>query len=274
MAMEEKEHMKEEPTDNSGTQPASGGQEEESASRMDAAKAFFRALHAGGETAAPDFGKSENEHSGGRGPCPSCQRFEAALGEAEQKAAEADSLYRRMAADFDNYRRRIDREREDFQAAGIQKAVEAMLPALDDMDRAQMSLNPDLPTEKVIESLSLVFSRITRCLEQMGVKPLSVVGVHFDPKFHEPVQEIPTSEYPDGVVMQELRRGYTFNDRVIRPALVNVASNTGEVASQTPDETPNAAAFDSSASEPKVYALSDFDDAADNQQSDALGDPS
>jgi len=279
MAMDEREQLKDD-TEQSGAQSApASGQEEDNAGRMDAAKAFFRALHAGGDAPAPDLGVAAGaEQTSGRstGPCPSCQRLESQVAETEQKAAESDGLYRRMAADFDNYRRRIDREREDFQAAGIQKAVEALLPALDDIDRAQSGLNAEMAPEKLMESLNLVFNRINRCLEQMGVKTLVVMGEHFDPKFHEPVQEVQTTEFPDGTVIHELRRGYTINDRVIRPALVNVAANSGGVqeAPQAPAEASEAASSESvgegglAANEaaPKIYDLSEFEDEEDKSK--------
>jgi molecular chaperone GrpE len=267
MAMDEREQVKEESDlEQSQQTQTAAGQEEENPSRLDAAKAFFRALHAGHDAPAdaPTNGSSGEPAGRSSGPCMSCQRMEAQVGEAEQRAVEAESLYKRMAADFDNYRRRIEREREEFQAIGTQKAVEVLLPALDDMDRAQTSLKPDTPTEKLIESLNLVFNRVTRCLEQMGVKTLSVVGEHFDPKYHEPVQEVETTEFPDGAVMQELRRGYTINDRVIRPALVNVAANSSGTVQSPPDggdeQSEPVQSEAAETQESKVYDLSEFDE--------------
>jgi molecular chaperone GrpE len=272
MAMDETEQLKEQSEQAKATKPAPG--EEESSSRLDAAKAFFRALHAGGETPSAEFGvEGQAGQPRSSGACPSCQRLETQVSEAEQKAAESDSLYRRMAADFENYRRRVDREREELQSVGIQKAAEMLLPALDDMDRAQSSLNSDTPPDKLLESLNLVFNRITRCLEQMGIKQLSVIGEHFDPKFHEPVQEIETTDFPDGAVMQELRRGYTINDKVIRPALVNVASNsTGSVRGAEPAQAVSA---EPAEGEPKVYDLSDFegDDEGGGGKGGQTGEP-
>ncbi|SRR5579875_688433 len=262
--------------DNEQQNAKDGGQDgtqkqaaEAEGSRMDQAKAFFRALHAGGESAPAEFGSGAAPEPAA-GPCPNCQRMEQQLAEAEQRAQEAEGLYRRMAADFENYRRRVDKEREEFQAAGVQRTVEALLPALDDIDRAMANLNADTPADKLMESLKLVFNRFTRCFEQMGVKAMSVVGEHFDPKYHEPVQEVPTTEFPDGSVIHELRRGYTLNDRVVRPALVNVASNAGEAQpapeapeavgeAHEPGAEERAADEGGNPKEPKVYDLSEFE---------------
>lgn len=203
-------------------------------SRVDAAKAFFRAMYAGDENVeAPQAEGSGARPSGGGGDvgsCRNCTGMEFALKEAEAKATEADSLYRRMAADFDNFRRRMEKQSEEAAAAGVRKAVEALLPALDDFDRAKTFLTPDTPADKLFEGFNLVFNRLLTSLETTGVKRIDALGELFDPRFHEPVQQVTTTEYPDGHVMQELRGGYLMHDKVIRPALVNVADNPNGAA--------------------------------------------
>ncbi len=195
---------------------------EEKESRMDAAKAFFRSMYAGDEPVVGD-----NAPSGETMATESrrVKELEHEIKELEQRAIDAENLYKRMAADFDNFRRRIEREREDFTNAGVRKAAVAIIPVLDDLDRAMLYLSPDTPTEKVIESFQLVANRVIHCLDQAGLKRLSTKGVLFDPHFHEPVQHIETTDAPDGTIVHELRAGYVLGDRVIRPALVNVALN-------------------------------------------------
>jgi molecular chaperone GrpE len=211
--------------DSQGSAEGSPESASDRTSRMNAAKAFYRAMYAGEDVDPQQFGMGMTpEHSERAGPCMNCQLLESQLNEAQQKASESENLYKRMAADFENYRRRIDREREEFQALGIQKAVEALLPALDDLDRARTSLGNVTDPKSIIESIGLVHTRFMRCLEQIGVKPLEVVGEPFDPRSHEPVQEIATSEFPEGSVIHELRRGYLAGQKVLRPALVNVAA--------------------------------------------------
>src|SRR5579883_3147791 len=143
---------------------------EEKGSRMDAAKAFFRAMYAGDEAPAT------NQPGGAESSSPADSRrvkeLEQQNKELEQKATEAENHYRRMAADFDNFRRRIEREREEFTNHGVRKAAEAIIPALDDLDRAIMYLSPESPAEKLFESFQLVCSRITQCLETAGLKRL------------------------------------------------------------------------------------------------------
>lgn len=210
--------------------------------RMNAAKAFYRAMYAGAEPDPEDFGLKDKASGGGggprdSGPCMNCQFLENQVKELEGKTTEAENLYKRMAADFENYRRRMDREREEFQALGIQRAVENLLPALDDLDMAQTRLKPDQDPKTLVESLKMVYARFGRCLEQIGIKQLEVIGTPFDPRLHEPVQEIATNEVPDGSVVHQLRAGYTFGEKVIRPSLVNVATKLeGEEAVPPPIE--------------------------------------
>lgn len=197
-------------------------------SRVNAAKAFYRAIYAGDDVAPDDFGMRTGDQPDGRFPsCPHCDSVSNQLAETETKASEVENLYKRMAADFDNYRKRTDREREELTGLGAQRAIEAILPALDDLDRAQSTFTPESEARKILESLKLIYGRFSRSLEQLGVKPMEVVGQPFDPKFHEPVQQIETSDFPDGAVMHDLRRGYLMKEKVIRPSLVNVATNSG-----------------------------------------------
>lgn len=194
--------------------------EEEKGTRMDAAKAFFRAMYAGDESA----GSSSSE---GGTDSRRVKELEQQVAMLEQKATEFENLYKRLAADFDNFRRRMERDKEEFANAGVRKAAEAIIPALDDLDRAQMYLNKDTPTEKLLESFQLISTRIMQCLEQAGLKRLNTSGgVLFDPRYHEPVQQIESETLPDQTIMHELRGGYMLGERVIRPALVNVALNT------------------------------------------------
>lgn len=232
---------------------------EDRANRMNAAKAFYRAMYAGEEVAPDDFGINgvatpppAPAHSG---PCPNCARLEAQAAEFEKQKNEAENFYKRIAADFENYRRRNDREREEAQGLGIQKAIEQILPALDDMDRARTSLANVTDPKAILDSMNLVFTRFAKCLENTGVKQMDVIGEPFDPRLHEPVQEVETNEFADGAVVHELRRGYLYKDKILRPALVNVASNPSGVVvkKEEPAAAPasEAAATQSQTQEPQ-----------------------
>ncbi len=217
--------------------------DEEHSSRMSAAKAFYRALYAGEETASA---KADIGSTGVRGQaldtCANCQATEELLLRADARANEAEALYKRMAADFDNYRKRTDRERDDQYTYGMQKAVEALLPAVDDLDRAQTSFTETADARSMLESLKLVYGRFAKCLEQLGIKPLDSVGQPFDPRLHEPVQQVETNDVPEGQVVHDLRRGYAMGDKIIRPSLVNVS--TGGHVGLSPDNMTKSASLD------------------------------
>lgn len=243
-----------------GKRKKSGG-----ADRSAAAKAFYRAMYAGAEPDPEDFGLGEQ--GGGSGDpksCAYCQRMQSDLETMEAQKNEAENLYKRLAADFENYRKRMQRERDEFSAAGIQRAIEAILPALDDMDMAKEKLNADMDSKAILDSIKLVYSRFARCLEQIGIKQLDVIGEPFDPKFHEPVQQVVTNDVPDGSVYQQLRPGYLYNDKVLRPSLVNVATSAGD------DDVPPSHASDAQGaeSESAYEGQASNEPAYDQEQSD------
>jgi molecular chaperone GrpE len=214
---------------------AAESQGEERSTRMNAAKAFYRAMYAGEDVAPDDFGMGGGplrpEGAGARG-CSNCQSMQQQMSQIEAKANEVENLYKRMAADFDNFRKRTEREREELLGLGAQRAVETILPAVDDLDRAQGSFTAESEARNILDSLKLIYNRFTKCLEQMGVKAMDVIGQPFDPKFHEPVQQVETHEQPEGAIVHDLRRGYLMRDKVIRPSLVNVATRPASAPDQ------------------------------------------
>lgn len=211
-----------EPQNQSSTEESAKEKED----RQSRAKAFYRALYAGGEPDPENFGidlgnKPQQNDAASQA---ALNHMQDQLKEQEQKSTEWENAYKRLAADFENYRKRIDREREEFQAVGMQRALEAVLPALDDLDMAQSKLTEATESKVMLQSLKMVYTRFARCLESVGIKQMEVIGEPFDPKFHEPVQEVATNEVPEGAVVHQLRAGYLFRDKVLRPSLVNVAT--------------------------------------------------
>lgn len=205
---------------NTGNSTSENG--EDKPSRLDAAKAFFRSLYAGDEQ-----GVNEQQAALSSEDMARVKELEVQVQHLDSRAQEAEAHYKRMAADFENYRRRTEREKEDAINLGIKKAAEALLPSLDDLDRAlsYFAAGTADDASKVIESFQLVANRITACLETVGLKPMNTDNTLFDPRFHEPVQQIESIEHPDGTIIHELRKGWVLGDKVIRPALVNVSSN-------------------------------------------------
>ncbi|HMO22784.1 MAG TPA: nucleotide exchange factor GrpE, partial [Candidatus Melainabacteria bacterium] len=223
-----------------GNEPNSENKDQEpSRDNKNAMKAFYRAMYAGADPDPDDYGiKVEKEGESARDSVSSAElnRMQQELQEMERRCQEAENLYKRMAADFENYRKRMQKEKEEFAAVGIQRAIEAILPALDDMDLAVSNLNADMEPKSIIESLNMVYKRFARCLEQIGITQLDVIGEQFDPRLHEPVQQVVDANVPEGSIVFQLRPGYQFNDKILRPSLVNVATGGSDPDSEEVEE--------------------------------------
>ena len=134
-----------------------------------------------------------------------------------------NNQYLRLAADFDNYRKRQAQERESLLKYGAEEALKKMIEVLDNVDRAKKSVEniDDINTLK--ESYDVVFKQIIEVLGKMGLESIDAEGQEFDPNFHEAVMQTPTSEQPENTVVAVMQKGYKLGDKVLRPALVNVA---------------------------------------------------
>jgi molecular chaperone GrpE len=138
---------------------------------------------------------------------------------AADKAELHDRLLRRQA-DFDNFRKRAERDRSDFlQFAGMEFARE-MLPILDDFDRALKVETADADYAKGVE---LIYARMYETLKKMGLEPMDTVGKTFDPNLHQAVDRVETDEAEDQTILDEFLKGYTFKGKLLRPAMVKVA---------------------------------------------------
>jgi molecular chaperone GrpE len=146
------------------------------------------------------------------------------LDEVRQQSDEYLHNWQRTAADFANYKRRTDEERNAVGEFGKAVLISKLLGVLDDFDRALESV-PEEAHEGWVEGIRLVERKLRGVLESEGVTQIEALGQPFDPNLHEAVVYEETTEYPDNLVTAELQRGYRLRDRVIRPALVKVANN-------------------------------------------------
>jgi molecular chaperone GrpE len=138
---------------------------------------------------------------------------------AREKADYYDQLLRRTA-EFDNFRRRTQRERSElFEFAGMD-VVRELLPVLDDFERA---LKVESSDRDYVKGMELIYQRLFGTLKKMGLEPLESEGRKFDPHVHHAVEMVPSEEVEDHTVVQELQRGYNFKGRLLRPAMVKVA---------------------------------------------------
>jgi molecular chaperone GrpE len=142
-----------------------------------------------------------------------------------QMRRERDAYYDqllRTRAEFDNYRKRIERERRDAADRAVAAAVDDLLPIVDDFERALQS-DAAASVESYREGLEIIRRRLLDLLARRGVKPIEAVGQTFDPHFHEAMAYEPSPGRREGEVIEEVRRGYMLGDRLLRPSLVKVA---------------------------------------------------
>jgi molecular chaperone GrpE len=152
------------------------------------------------------------------------------LAAVEQDAAEARAGWQRSAADFANYRRRTEQERNASLGLANEMLLLKLLAVVDDFDRALAQMPKELEHLGWIEGVWLVERKLRALLESEGVTPIEAAGRPFDPREHEAVVHEETTAAPDNTVIGELQRGYRIRDRVLRPALVSVAKNPGQQA--------------------------------------------
>lgn len=180
------------------------------------------------------FGK-EADNNQENDSCPTPENTcETSEGNSEEEKLEKkiecefetlQTQYVRLAADFDNYRKRQAQERESLLKYGAEETLKKLLPVLDTFERAKKSIANLEDPEKIKESIDVLQKQFTEALEKVGLQKIEVEGQEFDPNLHEAVMQTPTNDHPDHTVINELQSGYKLNDRVLRPALVNVAVN-------------------------------------------------
>src|SRR5262245_23364764 len=147
--------------------------------------------------------------------------------ELDAKTREAESLQDknlRLMAEFDNARKRAAREREDYIRFANESMIRELLPVLDNFDRALLAAKNQPGAAAVTAGIELIQRELLRVLEKFGATPFSSVGQPFDPERHEAVARIPAHGQAEGTVVNETARGYMLNGRVLRPAMVTVAT--------------------------------------------------
>ena len=152
------------------------------------------------------------------------QRLREALETKTREADEHRDRYLRAAAEFDNARKRAAREREDYTRYANESLLRELLPVLDNFDRALQAARGEAGAETVTAGVELIQRELLRVLEKFGVTPFASVGQPFDPERHEAIARVPAEGQPEGTVMNETARGYPLNRRVLRPAMVTVAT--------------------------------------------------
>ena len=142
----------------------------------------------------------------------------------QEKYDALNNQYIRLAADFDNYRKRQEQEKEALLKYGAENTLKKMIEVLDNFERGIKAIETVEDCEKVKECYRLAYKNFTDVLTKAGLESIKAEGETFDPNFHEAVMQTPSSEHPEHTIIAELQKGYKLGDKVLRPTLVNVAT--------------------------------------------------
>ena len=175
-------------------------------------------------------------------PTPNPEPAEAPDGSLEAITAERDRLLAERAefhdlvlrsqAEFQNFRKRVDKERLEFAEYSSTEAVRALLPIIDDFERA---LKVESADREFSKGMHLILQQLYESLKKLGLEPLVAAGQPFDPHVHHAVEMFETADVPDHTILEEYQRGYNFKSRLLRPAMVKVAVEPSEKSASTPE---------------------------------------
>lgn len=159
------------------------------------------------------------------------KELENQVQELSKKASERDEYYDkylRTLADYDNAKRRMERDVKDFVKYANERIISDLFPILDSFDSAISTIEKHEKEGPFMDGLKMLQKNFHKILEENGLSPISTIGEKFDPIKHEAVMKIKSDKYEDGVVAEELRKGYILNGKVLRPAMVKVAEKKEE----------------------------------------------
>ena len=141
----------------------------------------------------------------------------------KEKIAELEDKVMRQMAEFENFRKRTEKEKQAMFETGARSVIEKILPVVDNFERGFATVEPDDQEDAFVGGMRMVYKQMMTELENINVKPIEAVGKEFDPNFHNAVMQVASEEYESGIVAQEFIKGYTYRDNVVRHSMVAVA---------------------------------------------------
>lgn len=193
-----------------------------------------------GESPLADAGMIDNPNAreGGAGAAAARESNPALITQLAKLQAEKDELFQTMVrrqADFENFRKRVEKERQQDTARATTILVEGLLPVLDAFERAVGTAVEDPGLEQYRKGFELIYKQLWDSLARLGLERIEAVSAQFDPFVHQAVERMETADAEEGTVLEELQRGYKVKDKVVRPAMVRVAARPRERAEESED---------------------------------------
>ncbi|MBR6237500.1 MAG: nucleotide exchange factor GrpE [Lachnospiraceae bacterium] len=171
--------------------------------------------------------KSDTEDNDGSDDAPKekgkWKKGDKKLDALKQKNEELEDRVKRQMAEFENFRKRTEKEKSTMFEMGAKSVIEKLLPVVDNFERGLASASDDDKQDPIYEGMNLIYKQLTDELDKLGVKPIEALGTEFNPEFHNAVMQEETDEFEEGMVCKELQKGYTYRDSVVRHSMVAVA---------------------------------------------------
>jgi molecular chaperone GrpE len=158
------------------------------------------------------------------------------LEEARAEAAKNWDLYLRERAELENFRKRTQRDKEEFRIFTRKELLLEVLPVLDNLERALSHAGQNGEAQGLLEGVNMTVVQFRKVIEDFGARPIAAVGTPFDSSLHQAMAQVETAEQPPGTVVSEYQKGYLLHDRLLRPALVVVAKAPAEPAAESTNQ--------------------------------------
>lgn len=142
----------------------------------------------------------------------------------QEKIDELEDKVKRQLAEFENFRKRTEKEKATMFEAGAKSVIEKILPVIDNFERGLATTKEEDKTNPHVEGMNMIYKQLMTELDKLEVKPIEAVGQEFNPDFHNAIMQVESDEYESGTIAQELLKGYTYRDSVIRHSMVAVVS--------------------------------------------------
>ena len=146
----------------------------------------------------------------------------------QQEVEQANDMMLRLAAELDNYKKRVAKERESLIRYAAQDVLQELIPVLDNFERAIEAAGKSKDFDSFLEGVKMIYKNMYDVMGRKGLARIDAVGETFDPNIHEAVMQVTSQEHPENIVVEELQKGYVLHDRVIRPSMVVVSKGKGE----------------------------------------------
>ena len=159
------------------------------------------------------------------GDCEEAETAEETVKDkTQEKIDELEDKVKRQLAEFENFRKRTEKEKATMFEAGAKSVIEKILPVIDNFERGLATTKEEDKTNPHVEGMNMIYKQLMTELDKLEVKPIEAVGQEFNPDFHNAIMQVESDEYESGIIAQELLKGYTYRDSVIRHSMVAVVS--------------------------------------------------